>query len=260
MSREMLLQCSHLTKRYGKVTALEAVSLALSPGEGLLAVGETGSGKTTLAKVICGGVTPDEGQVLLQGRPLAPSCRRRAFGELAAIQYIFQDPYSAVDLRQTVAQVLEEAVRICRRHRHPATPAQRALEDVDPALLQAWDRPAGTLSGGQLQKVCVARALIPNPKVLIADEATSMLDQAGAEELFRLLGRIRRERGVALLAIVHDIDFSQPFWDRIAVFQGGHLVEELPFEQFSIQAKHPYSRKLLESYRYFYPQEGETHV
>ena len=258
MKLQALLEGRQLTKRYEKTLALEGVSLALREGEGLLAVGETGSGKTTLAKLLCGSVAPDEGEVLLQGKVLAPTCRRRSFQELAAVQYIFQDPYSAVDLRQTVEQVLMEAVRICQRHHHPILQAQEALAYVDPDLLPAWKRPVRTLSGGQLQKVCVARALIPGPKVLIADEATSMLDQQGARDLFALLSRIRRERGVALLAIVHDIDFSQNIWDRIAVFQGGHLVEELPFSTFAAQAEHPYSRQLLESYRYFYPQEGET--
>lgn len=246
-----LIRLEHISKRYGEKAALRDVSISFAKGEGQLIVGQTGSGKTTMAQVICGGVAPDSGALLFEGEPLAPSCRDRDFRSLAAIQYIFQDPYSATDPRWTVAQTLEEAVRICKRHRHPFLPPKEALAAVDPSLLPYYGQKAGILSGGQLQKVCVARALIPRPQVLIADEATSMLDQAGARELFRLLHSIRQERGIAVIAVVHDIDFSEDGWDRIAVFQQGEILEQLPFRDFIPFAAHPYSKKLIESYRYF---------
>ena len=246
-----LIRLEHITKHYGRNIALKDVSIGFSQGEGHLIVGQTGSGKTTMAQVICGSVIPDSGTLFWKGSPLPPSCRDREFSSLAAIQYIFQDPYSATDPRLTLNHTLAEAVRICRRNHHPFLPPEEALAAVDPALLRYLNQRVGVLSGGQLQKVCVARALIPQPQVLIADEATSMLDYSAAKELFGLLHRVRQEKGIALIAVVHDIDFSDNSWDWISVMHQGKIVEQLPFGDFAGSAAYPYSKRLLESYAYF---------
>ena len=106
-------------------------------------------------------------------------------------------------------------------------------------------------SGGQLQRICIARALIPRPKLLITDESTSMLDKDGEDEVLDVLHRLKRERKVSILSVVHDIDFSVARWDRIAVLFGGRVVEDLPFGRFLEEAAHPYSRRLIESSLFF---------
>lgn len=246
-----MLVLKDIHKFYGRNHVLQGISLACSAGESLVLVGESGSGKTTLAKVIAGMEKPDSGSVLLAGNSLAESLRQRRFADCASIQYVFQDPYSVLEPSFTVAKVFSETERICRRHRWPYTPGHEALGYVDAGLLPYLKRPVRELSGGQRQKVCIARALIPNPKVIIADEATSMLDRQSSLDIFNLLHRIKTEKGIVLIVILHDLDFSYDKWDRIGVLKDGVLVEDLLFADFCTQAQHSYSQELIEAYRFF---------
>lgn len=252
-----MLVLDKIVKKYGSLYAAKNVSLTLEDGQSLVLVGESGSGKTTAARTAAGMLAPDEGKILLDGRELAHTCRRRSFDDCARIQYIFQDPYSALDDGRTVRAALEETARICRRHRHPCLTAEEALSYVDQNLVFGIDRPVREFSGGQRQKICIARALMPFPQIIIADEATSMLDRQSGNDVFSLLGRIKREKGISILAILHDIDFSGGYWDRIAVMHRGEIVEERDFSRFPECAVHPYSRELLNAYEYF---NGRIHV
>lgn len=246
-----MLELRNVSKSYGVNCVLQGVNLTCAAGESLVLVGESGSGKTTIAKVIAGMEKPDTGSVLLAGRSLAGSFRRRRFADCARIQYVFQDPYSVLEPQFTVEKVFAETERICRRNRWPHTPGQETLGYVDAGLIPYLRRPVRELSGGQRQKVCIARALIPNPQVMIADEATSMLDQQSSIGVFDLLHRIKMERDIVLIVIMHDLDLSYDKWDKIAVLEAGELVEELPFSDFHAQAQHPYSRELIEAYEFF---------
>lgn len=246
-----MLKLEQIEKRYGTIRAADGVSLTLYDGESLVLAGESGSGKTTLAKIIAGMCRPDSGRVLLDGRELGAVSSRRSFEDCAGIQYIFQDPYSALESSFTVRKTLEETARICRRNKRPCIPADEALAYVDRKLVGKLDRPVGELSGGQRQKVCIARALMPEPRLIIADESTSMLDKDSGIEVFDLLNRIKTEKGISILAILHDVDFSYTGWDRIAVMWQGKLVEQAIFVEFPETAVHSYSRCLLEAYQYF---------
>lgn len=250
-----MLKLEHIHKRFGAVCAADDVTLELADGESLVLVGESGSGKTTLAKIAAGIQTPDHGRVLLDGRPLAPLCRRRSFDQCAGIQYIFQDPYGALDPDVTVRRVLNEPARICRRRGCAFLPAEEALLYVDRRLLDFLNRPLGELSGGQRQKICIARALMPLPRLIIADESTAMLDRQSGRDIFDLLHRIKDEKGVSLLVILHDVDFSYARWDRIAVMWQGKLVEQARFSDFPAGACHPYSHDLLSAYDFFNGKE-----
>lgn len=246
-----MLKLEQIEKRYGTIRAADGVSLSLYDGESLVLAGESGSGKTTLAKIIAGMCRPDSGRVLLDGRELGAVSGRRSFEDCAGIQYIFQDPYSALESGFTVRKTLEETARICRRNRRPYIPAEEALAYVDRKLVEKYERPVGELSGGQRQKVCIARALMPEPRIIIADESTSMLDKDSGIEVFDLLNRIKVEKGISILAILHDVDFSYKGWDRIAVMWQGKLVEQAVFAEFPETAAHRYSRCLLDAYQYF---------
>lgn len=244
-----MLTLEHIHKHYGSLCAADDVTLELADGESLVLAGESGSGKTTLAKIAAGMLAPDRGRVLLDGRPLAPLCRRRSFDQCAGIQYIFQDPYGALDPGFTVRRALDEPARICRRRGRAFLPAEDALFYV--GLSDFLDRPLGELSGGQRQKVCIARALMPLPRLIIADESTAMLDRQSGLDVFDLLNRIKDEKGVSLLVILHDVDFSYARWDRIAVMRQGKIVEQARFADFPSGATHPYSRDLLAAYDFF---------
>ena len=194
---------------------------------------------------------PDSGRVLLDGRQLAASNRKRIFDNSVNIQYIFQDPYNALEPGFTVRKTLEETARICRRHGREVLPMEEALRFVDPRLVDYLDRPIREMSGGQRQKVCIARALMPQPRILIADESTSMLDKQSGLDVFNLLNRIKKEKNISVLVILHDVDFSYTEWDRIGVMYRGKLVEQARFSEFPQTAIHPYSRRLLEAYDFF---------
>lgn len=246
-----MLTLEQITKTYGSLYAADHVDLTIQPGESMILAGESGSGKTTLARIAAGMERPDSGSVLLDGRELAPTSWKRTFDNSVSIQYIFQDPYNALESGFTVRKTLEETERICRRHGRETLSMEEALSFVDPRLVAYLDRPVRELSGGQRQKVCIARALMPQPRILIADESTSMLDKQSGLEVFNLLNRIKKEKNVSVLVILHDVDFSYTEWDRIGVMYQGKLVEQARFSEFPQTAAHPYSRRLLEAYDFF---------
>lgn len=246
-----MLTLEQITKTYGSVCAADHVDLTLQPGESMILAGESGSGKTTVARIISGMERPDSGRVLLDGRLLAHSSRKRSFDDSVNVQYIFQDPYNALESGFTVRKTLEETIRICQRHKREVLSAEEALGYVDARLIRYLDRPIRELSGGQRQKVCIARALMPQPSILIADESTSMLDKQSGLDVFNLLNRIKKEKNISILVILHDVDFSYTEWDRIGVMYQGKLVEQARFSEFPETASHPYSRRLLEAYAFF---------
>ena len=246
-----MLTLEQITKTYGSVCAADHVDLTLQPGESMILAGESGSGKTTIARIVAGMERPDSGRVLLDGRVLAVSNRKRLFDNSVNIQYIFQDPYNALESGFTVRKTLEETTRICQRHGREVLSAEEALSYVDARLVGYLDRPIRELSGGQRQKVCIARALMPQPRILIADESTSMLDKQSGLDVFNLLNRIKKEKDISVLVILHDVDFSYTEWDRIGIMYQGKVVEQARFAEFPETASHPYSRRLLEAYDFF---------
>ena len=250
-----MLTLEQITKTYGSVYAADHVDLTIQPGESMILAGESGSGKTTIARIAAGMEKPSSGRVLLDGRELAPTSRKRSFDDSVSVQYIFQDPYNALESGFTVRKTLEETERICRRHGRETLSMEKALGYVDARLIAYLDRPIRELSGGQRQKVCIARAMMPRPRILIADESTSMLDKQSGLEVFNLLNRIKRERDISVLVILHDVDFSYTQWDRIGVMYQGKLVEQTAFSEFREKAQHPYSHRLLEAYDFFNERE-----
>ena len=246
-----MLTLEQITKTYGSLYAAERVDLTIQPGESMILAGESGSGKTTIARIAAGMERPDSGRVLLDGRPLAPTSRKRTFDDSVSIEYIFQDPYNALESGFIVRKTLEETGRICCRHGRGVLSMEEAVGYVDARLIGYLDRPVQELSGGQRQKVCIARALMPQPRILIADESTSMLDKQSGLDVFNLLNRIKKEKNISVLVILHDVDFSYTQWDRIGIMYQGRLVEQAHFSEFPQTATHPYSRRLLEAYDFF---------
>ena len=250
-----MVKLDNIVKRYGEVCAADNVCISVADGESLVLAGESGSGKTTLAKMIVGMETPDSGEIHIDNVLMSKSLKKRSFEQCAMIQYIFQDPYSALEPNFTVRKTLTETERICKRNKREYIPMEEALAYVDKSIVPYLDRPVRELSGGQRQKVCIARALIPNPRLIIADESTSMLDKKSTIDIFDLINRIKDEKKISLLVILHDIDFSYDKWDRIAVMSQGKIVEDMPFSQFRHHAKHEYSKKLVAAYDYFNGEE-----
>ena len=251
-----LLEIQGIAKSYGtgerRREVLSGVDLTLGSGEALGLVGETGCGKSTLAKIITGMEEADRGEISFQGRALN-RLSRRSFAECAAIQYIFQDPYAALDGESRVSEVLAEPVRILRRHGfreylHP----ERALAEVGLGVWEEWrERRVHTLSGGQRQRLCIARALIPRPRLLIADECTSMLDLDTGLEIAGVLKRLSHEQGVVLMVISHQLEIISRLCDTVCVMREGRIVERNSVLNVLHEARDPYARELTQAMRFF---------
>lgn len=246
-----LLEIDGLVAGYGErhtPPVLDGVGLTVRPGEILGLIGETGSGKTTLARAVVGLVPARAGRVAFAGTELTGLGGRalRAFRRRGEVQYVFQDPLRALDPDLTAAESVAEplaasgvgdrAARVAR--------AERALHAVglEPAH---GDRLPGGLSGGQRQRVLLARALVTEPRLLICDEPVSALDAANRNHVLRLLLNLRDESGIAALVITHDLHSLSGVADRVAVLHEGRLVEQGPVREVLDAPQHPYTRRLL---------------
>jgi len=237
-------------RREPPVRAADGVDVALEPGQIYGLVGESGSGKTTVARCVLGLERPSGGSIVYDGLDLASRDRdvvRRARREM---QLVFQQPAAALDPRMTLRQLVAEPLRTHKlaRGAELAARVEQLVGEVglSPALL---DRYPHELSGGQCQRVVIARALSTGPRLLVLDEPTSALDVVVQAQILNLLLALRDERGLTFLLISHDLGVIGHLSDRIGVMYVGRLVEEGPSSDLLAAPRHPYTRALLGSRR-----------
>lgn len=231
--------------RPGEIRAVSEVSLRIRRGETLGLVGESGCGKSTLAKMLLGLLAPTSGNVLIEGREIDSGNRK----DMAArIQPIFQDPYSSLNPRRTVADIVEVALRL-HGIGTPAERKERVKEMLDVVGMPArtHSQYPGQLSGGQRQRVAIARALIMRPDILICDEPTSALDVSVQAQILNLLLALKQEFGLTYLLISHNLSVVEHLVDHVAVMQRGTIVEQGTREQIFHAPRHPYTKSLLAS-------------
>ncbi len=254
------LRVSALTKRYGAgaswlsrlvggraaaLTALDGVDLHVRTGEILALVGESGSGKSTLAKILVGSATATSGEVAVRGEP-APT--RRGKEASRSVQMVFQDPYSSLNPRIPVGKMLAELLllhRVVPRHEVRAESVRLLnLVGLEEDVLTAYP---SQFSGGQRQRLAIARALAVRPDVLIADEPVSALDVSVQATILELFARLRTELGLSIPVHRHNLAVARHLADRVAVMYLGRVVEVAPTAELFTQPRHPYTRALIDA-------------
>ncbi len=241
-----------LVGRRTPITAVNGVSLGVAPDETVALVGESGSGKSTIARAVVGLVAASAGSIDFDGASLL-NLRPRDQWARRNIAMIFQDPRSALNPRLSAAASISEAweahpdvapegVRHDQRRRRAAVADLLAQVGLDPDV--AGKRPTA-LSGGQCQRVSIARALALSPKLLICDEAVSALDVSVQAQVLQLLVRVREARSLSMLFITHDLGVVRQVADRVAVMRRGELVESADVQTLFTSPQHDYTKELL---------------
>ncbi|MEV4619165.1 ATP-binding cassette domain-containing protein [Asanoa sp. NPDC049573] len=232
--------------RAGRVEAVAGVDLTVGRRETLALVGESGSGKTTVARCVVGLARPTAGGIRFDGTPLAtrrpPALRR-------SIQMVFQDPRSSLNPRMPVRRIIAEGWGV-----HPEvapdghrTKAVLALLDQVGLDATVLDRRPAELSGGQCQRVSLARALALRPRLLVCDEAVSALDVSVQAQVLRLLADLRDRHDLSILFITHDLGVVRQIADRVAVMRRGEIVETAGVDEVFEAPKHAYTQELLDA-------------
>jgi peptide/nickel transport system ATP-binding protein len=225
--------------------AVDGVDLEIMPGEALGLVGESGCGKSTLGRCIVGLHAPTSGEIRYAGEPLG---QKRARSERRRIQMVFQDPYSSLNPRMTVRQALSELLRVHKMTPRSGVDARcRELLDLVGLPARALDSYPRNFSGGQRQRVSIARALALQPELLVADEPVSALDVSVQATVLNLLDDLRRELGLTMLFIAHNMAVVRHVCDRVAVMYLGRIVETAATEELFQNARHPYTQGLLQA-------------
>jgi oligopeptide/dipeptide ABC transporter ATP-binding protein len=249
---EPLLDIRGLTVRYragrGRppLTALDDVDLTLAAGETLSVVGESGSGKSTLGNAVLGLVPPNAGCIRFAGEDITSASTRRRRQLTQDIQVVFQHPHGSLNPVRRIGQTLEEPLLAhrtmsrARRRAEVATALNRVQLDEDAATRYPAD-----FSGGQLQRIAIARALMLSPRLLVCDEAVSALDLSIQAQILNLLRRLQHELGLSYLFISHDLAVVRHVSDRVAVLYHGRLMETGSVTDVCDRPAHPYTRALL---------------
>jgi ABC-type glutathione transport system ATPase component len=240
-----VLQVERVGKRYrgaGRPALVDA-SFAVASRRTLAIVGESGAGKSTLARIVTGLERPDHGSVLVDGTPqvLRP-------GTVSRVQSVFQNPFDALLGLQSIGESIGEPLRRVMGRQQRRRRVEQALTDVGLDPRRARERPRA-FSGGQLQRVVLARALVVEPKVLVCDEPTSALDVSVQAQVLNLLMRMQEEHGFACVLVTHDLGVARVLAHDVLVLRRGEVVEQRPAPDFFASPHHPYARSLLDAER-----------
>lgn len=244
-----ILELDRVDFRYrGGPAALEAVSLAVHAGEAVGIVGESGAGKSTLLRVLLGLDRPTSGSVRFDGSELDARDRRSIRRFRASVQAVFQDPYSSLDPRQRIADIVGEPLRSLG-----LASAQDAPHRAEAALLAVGlsadtaSRYPHEFSGGQRQRIAIARAIVAEPRLLLADEPVSALDMTTRIQVIELLAELRERNGLALVMVSHDLGTVASLCERTVVLQHGRVVESGTTAQVLLEPAETYTRQLIAS-------------
>ncbi|MGI6755482.1 MAG: ATP-binding cassette domain-containing protein [Atopobiaceae bacterium] len=252
-----LLEVQGLTKTFPlagssfkkeRFTAVDSVSFSIGPGEVYGLIGESGSGKSTIGRLIVGLEKADSGQILYQGKDLLALSKKERKRLSTEIQVVFQDSSAAFDPRNTVGKILEEPL-IISGNKDAAARKERALMALDRVGLQRmhYNVYPHELSGGQRQRLNLARALIVEPKLMVCDEPVSALDVSVQAQVLNLLTELQKETGISLLFITHDMRVVRHMSDRVGVLYHGKLLEEGTPDDIILHPQTDYTCTLIDA-------------
>ena len=242
-----LLEGRNLRKTFSAITAVDDVSLDLAAGETLAIVGESGSGKTTLARMLLRLIEPDSGELLVDGRDFLAARGSALRGLRREMQMVFQDPFASLDPRMRVGTIVGEPIEIHEPNLGRAARRARVVEVLQAVGLgeAALARYPHEFSGGQRQRIGIARALILRPRLVVADEPVSALDVSVGAQILELLQNLQRDFALTYLLISHSLPVVAQLATRIAVMQGGRIVETGGAAQILGAPTHPYTKALI---------------
>jgi peptide/nickel transport system ATP-binding protein len=247
----VLLEIKNLKKYYktkiGFLQAVDNVSFSIEKGKTLGIVGESGCGKTTIGRTILRLIEPTSGQIFLEGREINSLSKRELRKMRKDFQIIFQDPFSSLDPRKTVSELIAEPIHI-----HKMFKTKKEVENKVKELMgivglaeRLYDSYPHELDGGRRQRIGIARALSTNPKFIVCDEPVSALDVSIQAQILNILNEIQQKFGVTYIFITHDLSVVYYFSDDIAVMYLGQLVEKAPADELFSNPIHPYTKALL---------------
>lgn len=248
---KVLLKAEHLKKYFksphGTVKAVDDVSLEIYEGETLALVGESGCGKSTLGRVILNLITPTSGTVTFDGTDITALHGKTLRHMRAQMQLVFQDPFSSLDPRFTVGQIIAEPLQNMGLSRQEQQ--KRVLELMDRVSLQPehYSRYPHQFSGGQRQRIGIARALAPNPRLIVCDEPVSALDVSIQAQILNLLKKLQKQSNLTYLFISHDLAVVRYISDRVCVMFLGQICELCSTVEAYEKPLHPYTRMLIDS-------------